>query len=131
MSDALDSWQLVGGVAPSDDLKSAKVKAKALDLGSNCRWSSDPSSPGNGVTRAGLVCNNHVQCGFKLLVKRANSAFNVYWKGQHSDWGGAQCLSFGHRRKRCRPCNVQYGRLSTTLNAMVPPQVRSPLRPTP
>ena len=26
-----------------------------------------------------------------------------------ADLGGAQCLSFGHRRKRCRPCNVQFG----------------------
>ena len=87
MSDARDSWQLVGGVAPSEDLNSAKIKAKALDLGTNKRWAADRSSPGNGVTRAGFVCNNHLHCGFKLLVKRAGGAFNVYWKGTHSEEG--------------------------------------------
>ena len=85
MSARADAWQSVPDVAPSADLDTAKAKAKGLDLGSGKRWAADRAAPGNGVTRVGLVCNNHEKCSFKLLVKRAGGAFCVYMKGEHSE----------------------------------------------
>ena len=79
-----DAWQRVSGAPPSDDMSGGRAQAKLVDMGSDFLWKTDTTAPGNGVTRVGLVCNKHVKCEFKLMVKRVSGAFCVFWKGAHT-----------------------------------------------
>ena len=45
-----------------DTLKAAKQLVSLVDEGAGGKWKSDRHAPGDGVTRAGFICNNHVSC---------------------------------------------------------------------
>ena len=58
-----------------DTLKAAKQHVKLVDEGAGGRWKVDRHAPGDGVTRAGFVCNNHVSCPVKLLIRRNDGMY--------------------------------------------------------
>lgn len=84
MSDGSDGWRAVPEAPPCDDVRAARAQALLLDLGTDKKWGTDSRAPGNGVTRVGLVCKAHVQCGFKVLIKRAGGEFRTFCKGEHA-----------------------------------------------
>ena len=67
-----------------DTLKAAKQHVKLVDEGAGGRWKVDRHAPGDGVTRAGFVCNNHESCPVKLLIRRNDGMYCFLVKGEHS-----------------------------------------------
>ena len=67
-----------------DTLKAAKQLVSLVDEGAGGKWKSDRHAPGDGVTRAGFICNNHVSCPVKLLIRRNDGMYCFVVKGEHS-----------------------------------------------
>ena len=85
MSDAastLGKWTVLDD---ADSLKEAKTSAKRMDLGTAGKWRVDRSAPGDGVTRAALLCNAHEACMFRMSIKRVAGNWCIMTTGVHSD----------------------------------------------
>ena len=67
-----------------DTLKAAKLHVSLVDEGSDGRWKVDRRAPGDGVTRAGYVCNKHVSCDMKLMIRRNGGQYCFMVKGEHT-----------------------------------------------
>ena len=68
-----------------DTLKAAKLLTPQVDCGTDGKWKADRSAPGDGVKRAGFVCNKHEACEVKLLIRQSGGAYSFLVKGSHTD----------------------------------------------
>ena len=68
-----------------DTLKAAKLLTPLVDCGTDGKWKADRSAPGDGVKRAGFVCNKHEACEVKLLIRQSGGAYSFLVKGSHTD----------------------------------------------
>ena len=77
-------WETLADAPAFGTLAEGKAHLLTRDLGTNRVWKADRASPGNGVTRAGFICNAHVHCQFRARVVRKGGAFEVQTVGTHS-----------------------------------------------
>lgn len=87
-------WEVALGTSAEESpgfstMAEAIAAIKATDNGANGRWKWYRQSPGDGVTRAVFVCNNHTDCakglGRMMKAVQQGAVFILQVKGEHGD----------------------------------------------
>ena len=66
------------------NMAEAKAKKGLVDAGSDGRWKTDASAPGDGRNRVGWRCNAHIGCAVQLQACRMVGGFGFRVRGEHS-----------------------------------------------
>ena len=76
----MDNWTGVD-TAPLATIEAAKDAAKQLPP---YKWKWHRKAPGDGVSRAVMVCNAHKGCTRMVMVKKMHDGFRIFEKGEHT-----------------------------------------------